>query len=270
VAGAPYSVLDAAAWDQLATWCRPVPAAGPGVCRLCRGCPRPGWALCWSCARVLEQVRQPCPTVAPITLYEVGSSIHGILRGYKDSASAVTRRRHQSTLRALMGRFLSEHQRCVTAGAPPWDLVTTVPSTTGRPGLHPLAQILEAVPGLASQHQHLLAWSGQPLGHLEASDQAFRVTHPVERARVLVLDDTWTSGSRAQSAASALALAGARVAAVVVAGRVIQPSSGRHVGDWWANVCGQPFSFEVCALEVATGPSAIPPGSRSGCWARAG
>ncbi len=197
------SALDATAWARLASWCRWVPPPGPGVCRLCRGCPGPGWALCWSCARVVEQVSRPCLRVVPITLYEVGSSVHGVLRGYKDSASALARRRHQATLAALLGRFLSEHRPCLTGGTSGWDLVTTVPSTRGRGGLHPLAQTIQAVPALARRHQELLTWSGGHLGHIQASDGAFGVVRPVGGARVLVLDDTWTSGSRAQSAASA-------------------------------------------------------------------
>ncbi len=57
--------------------------------------------------------------------------------------------------------------------------------------------------------------------------RAFAV-HPAARpllegARVLLLDDTYVSGARAQSAAAALRLAGAASVVVVALGRVLRP-----------------------------------------------
>jgi len=55
----------------------------------------------------------------------------------------------------------------------------------------------------------------------------FAASRPLSRARVLLLDDTWTTGSRAQSAAAALKLAGAARVVVVVLGRHIgRPDGG--------------------------------------------
>jgi orotate phosphoribosyltransferase len=63
---------------------------------------------------------------------------------------------------------------------------------------------------------------------------------------VLLIDDTWTTGANAQSAAAALKLAGAgSVAAVVI---------GRHVNrDWHGNelklrALATPFDWRGCAL----------------------
>ncbi len=57
--------------------------------------------------------------------------------------------------------------------------------------------------------------------------QAFVVPGPwlptVNRSRVLLLDDTYVSGARAQSAAAALRLSGARAALIVPLGRVLRP-----------------------------------------------
>ncbi len=47
----------------------------------------------------------------------------------------------------------------------------------------------------------------------------FRAPRPLTGASVLLLDDTWTSGGTAQSAAVALKRAGARSVAAVVLGR---------------------------------------------------
>ena len=55
--------------EPLAGLCRPVPAPGPGVCVVCRGCARPEFSTCYSCARVTAQVRRPCHRVVPLSLY---------------------------------------------------------------------------------------------------------------------------------------------------------------------------------------------------------
>ncbi len=67
--------------------------------------------------------------------------------------------------------------------------------------------------------------------------------------RVLVIDDTFTSGSRSQSAASALQLAGASVVAVVPIGRYINPDFNERTGEYWNRQRGVGFDFDACCLE---------------------
>ncbi|MER7002677.1 phosphoribosyltransferase [Dactylosporangium sp. NPDC000555] len=57
-------------------------------------------------------------------------------------------------------------------------------------------------------------------------DRFFVPPGPVARARVLLLDDTWTSGGRLQSLAFALKDAGAVAVAAVVLGRHVNPAFG--------------------------------------------
>ena len=51
--------------------------------------------------------------------------------------------------------------------------------------------------------------------------------------RLVVVDDTWVTGARARSAATALARAGARVAGIVVVGRAVDPGASTRVAAWW-------------------------------------
>ena len=75
----------------------------------------------------------------------------------------------------------------------------------------------------------------------------YRATRLLNGETVLLIDDMWTSGASAQSAAAALLEAGAgTVAAIVIA---------RHLNrGWYQNdmrlrrVATQPFDFERCAL----------------------
>jgi hypothetical protein len=65
-----------------------------------------------------------------------------------------------------------------------------------------------------------------PAGARETTGDRFVVTEPatVRGRHVLVIDDTWASGGRSQSAALALHGAGARSVAVIVLTRWVNPA----------------------------------------------
>ncbi len=236
--------------DALARLCRPVPPSGPGVCALCHGCPRPGFATCWSCARVAGQLGWVCPLVVPMSLYVVRSPLHDCLRRYKDAARQDSRRRAARSVTTLLVRFLVDHGDCLrTAAGTGWDYLSTVPSSTGRTGTHPLEAALGQVRELAARHRPTLCRGPGRLGHTRASVNGFSTCRPVDGDRVLLVDDTFTSGARAQSAAAALHRAGAQVVAIVPVGRVIDPSHSPHVSAYWATRVSETFDLGRCCLD---------------------
>jgi len=82
--------------------------------------------------------------------------------------------------------------------------MAVVPTARGRPGVHPLRGLIGD--SLALPRAEL---SARPRG-LQVRDldpERFSVS-PLPGARVLLIDDTWTTGSSAQSAAIALRGAG--------------------------------------------------------------
>jgi len=236
----------------LAGVCTRVPPAGPDVCRCCHGRTRPGFPLCFPCGSVRRQVWRPCDRVAPISLYRRGDRLHVILRRYKDDPDAGRREWLSGQVGALVSRFLWEHGSCVAPGG--WDAVAVVPSTTGRSGAHPLAGAAGRVPWLAPQLVEALRPAGARLDHNAADDRAFAAVGEVAGLRVLLLDDTYTTGARAQSAASALARAGAEVPAIVTVGRVVTPAAAPAVARWWRSrrAVWDPTS---CCFEDAPSPS---------------
>lgn len=201
-----------------------------------------------SCSRVISQVSRPCLRVAPVSLYQVPSPLHSVLRRYKDLQSDEL---SGSIVAALLGRFLLGHWACVTNGDP-WDVLVVVPSTTRRAGPHPLERLLQDVPWLGTVQTCLLR-GAQPGTHLQAGDHVFEPTGSFPGLRVLLVDDTWTSGARAQSAASALQLAGAIVLATVVVGRVVDPHHPR-VASRFTDACRRAFGFERCCMEDPSSP----------------
>jgi hypothetical protein len=183
---------------------------------------------------------QMCPLPGPL---------YTVLMGYKEAPVAEARARFGPLVRSLTAAFLRSHAGCIAtlAGGRP-HFVLPVPSTV-RPGGSPIAR----VPGLATDVESALPgvrWTGllcrtsEPVGHMHPSARAFAVP-PTLRCRVtdkrlLLLDDTYVSGARSQSAAAALRRAGASSVVVVALGRVLRPDrvpahaaflSRRHLTD---------------------------------------
>src|SRR6266498_1248671 len=119
-----------------------------------------------------------------------------------------------------------------------WDAITTVPPTQTAPqdgAAHPLARIVDRLDQVhLPTRQGRRAWTNRRLDVLvlgpgapllakqQASQDGFVVRHPdrVRGRRLLLVDDLLISGAHLQSSASALATAGATVAAVVVGRRL--------------------------------------------------
>src|SRR5262249_19814387 len=78
----------------------------------------------------------------------------------------------------------------------------------------------------------------------------FVAQRKLDGADVLLIDDTWTSGVHAQSAALTLKSAGAGRVGLVVVGRHFQPEwvvDGRTSADIFAGL-PKPFDYGRCAL----------------------
>ena len=217
----------------------PLPPIQAGICRMCHGAADPGDAQCWSCRKTTAQVARPVGEVVPISLCEAQGQLHYLLRKYKDGPPEL-RRRLRPRVAGLVGRFLAEHERCLG----PWDIVTTVPSGQNRQGTHPLVTALYMLP-LRTRHRRLLRADSAALRgeHLAASDDRFTLTEEAANARILLVDDTFTSGAALQSAASRLQLEGAQVTAVVF-GRYVKPEYSASLLS--RSRARQPFRFDRC------------------------
>jgi hypothetical protein len=114
-----------------------------------------------------------------------------------------------------------------------WDVITVVPSTRRTGPLHPLASALGNTPFLAERHEVLLRRGDDPVDHLVAGQRAFVAAGSCAGRRVLLVDDTFTTGAHARSAAAALQTAGARVVALLIVGRMVHPEAVTWDPTWW-------------------------------------
>jgi hypothetical protein len=197
-------------------------------------------------------VTYPVQQILPISLYEVPDQYWTVLRNYKDDPWPEVREHTGTILAATVARFTARHWACISAmiGAEP-SLVTTVPSTGARRGQHPLARAVRRSSHLLPLYTDVLRRGPGVVRHRYATDNAFlAAADRVRGHRVLLVEDTFTTGARTQSAASALRIAGASAVGVVAAGRVIDPSWNDNCQRVWQYARAEPFDFNVCCLCV--------------------
>jgi len=220
------------------------PRRGPNVCRVCFTF-TDGYEQCFACAHS----RPWLDAVAPISYSIAREQLHHALASYKRLTGEVARRL-AAELAAVLWRFLAGHEPCVAAaaGVDGFALVTTVPSgDRERDPQHPLRAIVGEIVGpTRERHERLLERSDADISPRTFDRRKFRPLRPLDGETVLLIDDTWTTGANAQSAAAALKQAGAGpVAALVI---------GRHLNrEWHENErrlrgITQPFDWSRCAF----------------------
>jgi predicted amidophosphoribosyltransferase len=220
------------------------PGPGPSTCRTCFTF-TDGYDRCYPC----EHTNGALDAMAPISYSVANGQLHHALASYKRHTGDGARRL-RAELAAVLWRFLERHEQCVARATKTatFELVTTVPSgDQARDKHHPLHKIVGHTVGPTRDRYHRLL--ERAASHVEPrtfDDRKFAPTRPLSGQSVLLIDDTWTTGTSAQSAAAALKRAGAnRVAAVVI---------GRHLNrDWHENDqrlrrLSRPFDWSRCAL----------------------
>jgi hypothetical protein len=221
------------------------PRAGPGVCVTCFNFTRGGYKHCYAC----EHGAAWLEVVAPISYSVGGEQLHRALVGYKRLTGEVARRLGVE-LAAVLWRYLQAHERCVAraAGVEAFELVTTVPSgAREHDANHPLRRIVgELVGPTRSRYRPLLRRSRVEVEPRAFDARRFETLEQLQGQPVLLIDDTWTTGASAQSAAAALKHAGAGPVAAIVIGRYLNREW--HDADQRLRAMRQPFGWERCAF----------------------
>jgi predicted amidophosphoribosyltransferase len=228
---------------------------GRGVCATCWRAVDPGYRLCYPCRTAQDAFgRRLADVVAPIALAVKRQQFAHELWHYKYDADDRVRQRLEIRLAAVLWRFLGQHETHVAqaAGVPRFDVVTTVPGTRSRADAHPLVRIAGTLVGQTRDRYQPLLTLG-PDASVEGRVvlvNRFRAAQAITgQPAVLLLDDTWTTGGRAQSAAIALRDAGAARVAVVVLGRHFDRDFG--TGEtYYREAKARKFTWDTCCLEA--------------------
>jgi predicted amidophosphoribosyltransferase len=220
------------------------PRPGPGVCESCLDLTN-GRRRCLRCERAPEWL----DAVAPVSYSIAHEQLHHALAGYKRPPSVVARR-FEVELAAVLWRFLALHERCIARAArtEAFGLVTTVPSSTlERDRTHPLHRIVGELAGpTRSRYERVLGRSKTVVKPRTYSPLKFEATRALTGEAVLLIDDTWTTGANARSAAATLKQAGAATVAAVAIGRHLHRDYQDN--DRRLRALPSPFDWENCAL----------------------
>jgi len=220
------------------------PRPGPGVCARCFNL-TDGYDLCYACAHRDAAL----DAVAPISYSVAHEQLHHALASYKRLSGEIARLLGVQ-LAAVLWRYLALHETCVAraAGAASFQLVATVPSgQADREERHPLRWIVgELVEPTRQRYERLLERSSAPVEQRAFNLEKYSPLRPLNGESVLLIDDTWTTGANAQSAAAALKRAGAGPVAAVVIGRYVNREW--HANDRRLQTLAQPFDWTRCGL----------------------
>lgn len=181
----------------------PIARAQAGVCIRCRsGCN----------VRFRECI--PCESggvvdVLPISMSEHNGPLHERLRNYKDGQRGEQRLEYTLQLAALLKLFLDRHLDCL--GGDPDAVVTVRSARRDAP-----KQIVDRVRWLRPLHVPL-TWAGS------TDEVRFEAPSELKGRRVLLIDDTFTTGRGITAAFNALTDVGAEVLMPLVIGRHFHP-----------------------------------------------
>lgn len=141
--------------------------------------------------------------------------------GYKSAAPGPS---HRQTFGSLVVLGVREHKKCANkltqTDAVSW---ATIPSLRKIGSAHPVRKILtdEIAPGAEIE----IAANPPIERPRDVVPNNYLVQSPVvEGSHVMIIDDTWTSGSHAQSVSAAPKAAGAGVVSILTVARWIDPT----------------------------------------------
>ena len=219
------------------------PRPGSGVCEVCfdltAGPPR-----CHHCAHPAPEIA----AVAPVSYSVAHEQLHHALAAYK-RAPDPTARAFRRELAAVLWRYLDRHEACLAraAGVDAFTVVTTVPSgTRERDASHPLRHIVgELVGPTRDRYSPLLRRTDTRVSPRTADANKYDARQALNEHAVLLIDDTWTTGASARSAALALRRAGAGTIAVLVLGRHLHRDYRDNARR--LSALPTPFDWDDCA-----------------------
>ena len=234
----------------------PVRAAGPGVCNVCRTSVAGTYPCCWQCNEARRRLPSTADVVAAISLSVKGEQLAYELSNYKNSPSMQARERMTLGLAAVVWRWLASHEHCVadTAGTDRFDIVTVVPTTRARGGIHPLQRMVGQLIGPTKDRFVDLLTADLTVAQGRSADIKRWRSSPLAGEAVLLIDDTWTTGSGVQSAAARLKQSGASRVAVLEIGRHFSTTQDNDqyreaAKEYYRKARAVAWSWDSCCLE---------------------
>ncbi len=208
--------------------------------------------MCENCVEVWDALgRQPL-TLSVISLYRKPSRLRDVLTRYKgrEDEDDLFDPQCVREVRSMLGRYLIEHGDQLLTSAGGVDGIVVVPSTE-RPPPHPLEELIDSL-ALDLPCWPMLARGSGVLGFRKPNRDGYRLDMFQEPSRILLVDDVYTTGSRLNSAASALSQGGHETVAALVLARRINTDYSLEAKQLWMNATAEPFDWKTGPRTVAT------------------
>jgi predicted amidophosphoribosyltransferase len=222
------------------------------TCAVC-ATPVRGYPRCLPCDRaratsgLADQVVALCYAIQ-------GAQSGFMLRHYKDNPAAAVRAQHARIISRLLYLGVTLHERCLeTVTARPVTLRLTIPSSRDRPETHPFFAIARKLNAVNDTPLLKPARGSAYDRSIDADNFALKPDVDLRGLHILLLDDTWTTGGHAQSAALTVRRAGAETVSVLVIGRWLSPRHARN-GDFVAERLRDDYDPRRCPVTGAQCP----------------
>ena len=214
-----------------------------------------GFDDCYPCGHAAAPRSELCDLVVPIAYGGYSHQSRTLLRDYKAPYRVAPgfepfRNREEQILFALFVVGAIAHRPCLEYGGHPLSVIAAVPSTKYGADA-PLVTLVDTIAQLMGLPRVVVGYSG-PVGDA-ARAYLPHYYHPdpsdlLEGAHVLVIDDTWVSGARAESTAASLKWEGAHRVTALTAGRWL--SRGKAPSDFYFDHAESlpPYDPRICPV----------------------
>lgn len=187
---------------------------------------------------------------------EMNEQLRRDIRNYKDGPTLDVRADALYRLSALTWHFFHSHSACLSRHGLPPTHIASVPSGTpgNRDGDHPVSDLLRFAPE-DWERVTLVRDVASPARRLDAESLSIPSSSSLAGRHVVIFDDTWTTGAKAQSAALRVRRSGARIVTIVVAARIMNAQWG-PTAQFLERHPKAPWSGTVCPVTGGSCPHA--------------
>jgi hypothetical protein len=184
------------------------------------------------------------------------------LYGYKKAILSIGSTEDEHTQEQVLMLYLiyvalGLHRLCIEKFAGALTHYAVVPSTRGRID-HPLPQLMNIVCGQVERLEHLIADYVGPSGPESRQRNPdwyqFPAGSDISGRHVLVVDDTWVSGGRAQSVAGALKREGATSVTVLVVANWLDSTWAPNRQFFDSSIVKVPYDPRICPVTGSSCP----------------
>lgn len=222
----------------------------------CADCTTPvnGFRLCYTC-KGHHGISGLADATAFLTYAVAAQNSGRMMRGYKARPPVAE---HRRVVGLMLRLALCGHTTCAEAlGGGPVTHWVIVPSLPAKSHPHPLRSLVDGY-AKGSEARLTAALSVKNPRAVNADHFSCDISLP-DDAHVLLVDDTWTTGGHAQSAALALHKAGAARVSVLVVARWLKEDFGGNRG-FIADLGTRDYDPRICPWTSAACPSRNLPG----------